>query len=118
MIPPFLELTLGDMYVNQPAVLTSIGASVPEDASWETLTEDFAKTNDWSYLSGTIRWADSKNKYAQLPRTVELSVSFNLLEKEKPIDGGSQFGSAYHIDPNYKVLNSSTPNFSSKMITT
>lgn len=116
MIPPFLELTLGDMYVNQPTVLTSIGCSVPEDASWETLTEEFAKTNDWSYLNGTIKWADSKNKYAQLPRTVELSVSFNLLEKEKPIVGGSQFGSAYHTDPNYQVLNTSTPSFSSKMI--
>ena len=36
---------------------------------------------DWEYLNGIIQWKDSKNKYAQLPRTVDISISMNLLEK-------------------------------------
>ena len=114
VIPPFVEFTIGDMYVDQPSVITSIGFSIPEDSSWETLNENFSKSNDWTYLHNVIKWTDSKNKYAQLPRTVDLSVSLNLLEKEKPIIGGAQFGSSYR-DLNYTNLKNAGT-FSSKLI--
>jgi len=117
IIPPMIKFTIGDLYVDQPGVITSIGFSIPDDASWETLNEMYAKNenNHWTYLNNVIKWTGSKNKYAQLPRTVDISVSMNLLEKEKPIVGGSQFGSAYHSDPYYNTLENQDT-FSSTLI--
>jgi hypothetical protein len=40
MIPPMVMLNIGDMYREQPVVITQVGISIPEDASWETLNED------------------------------------------------------------------------------
>ena len=104
IIPPMVKFTIGDLYADQPGLITSIGFSVPDDAAWETLDETYAMKNNWTYLNNIIQWTESKNKYAQLPRTVDFSVSMNLLEKEKPIVGGSHFGSAYHSDPYYNKL--------------
>jgi hypothetical protein len=114
IVPPIVKFTIGDLFVDQPCVITSIGFSVPEDAIWETLNETYAKDNNWTYLNGVIEYSNSKNKYAQLPRTVDFSVSMNLLEKEKPIVGGAEFGSSYR-DINYE--NMVNPNsFSAKLI--
>lgn len=104
IIPPMVNFTIGDLYVEQPGLITSIGFSVPDDAAWETLNEVYANGKDWTYLNNVIKWGGSTNKYAQLPRTVDFSVSMNLLEKEKPIVGGSHFGSAYHSDPYYQTV--------------
>lgn len=115
IIPPMIEFTIGDLYVDQPGLITSIGFNIPDDSAWETLNENYAKSKEWTYLNNVIKWSGSKNKYAQLPRTVDFSVSMNLLEKEKPIVGGAQFGSAYHSDPYYKnVVNQGT--FSSNLL--
>lgn len=115
IIPPLIKFTIGDMYSEQPAVITSVAFSVPEDASWETLNENYSKENDWKYLNNVIHLNNSKNKYAQLPRTIDLSVSMNLLEKEKPIAGGSQFGSSYRSGENYSnIVNGGS--FSSKLL--
>ena len=54
-------------------------------------------------------------KYGQFPRTVDLTLSMNLLEKEKSIMGGAQFGSSYR-DSNYTNI-SSSGKFSEKLIT-
>ena len=42
--------------------------------------------------SGMIQWTDSKGKYAQFPRECELILQMDLLEKERPIVGGNNFG--------------------------
>jgi hypothetical protein len=115
IIPPLIKFTIGDMYFEQPAVITSIAFSVPEDASWETLNENYSKENDWKYLNNVIQLNNTKNKYGQLPRTIDLSVSMNLLEKEKPIVGGAQFGSSYRSGENYSgIVNEGS--FSSKLL--
>ena len=91
MIPPMMTLTVGDMYKDQPIIITSIGISVPDDASWETLNEENSP-DGWSYLANYIK---SPNVlYGQLPRTVEINLYMNLLEKEQPIMGGANFGNA------------------------
>jgi len=111
-----IKFTIGDLYVDQPGLITSIGFSIPDDSAWETLNETYAAKNDWTYLNNVIQWTDKiKNKYAQLPRTVDFSVSMNLLEKEKPIVGGSHFGSAYHTDPYYTKI-SKEGTFSSNLL--
>lgn len=100
IIPPLIEVNIGDLYKNQPGIITSINLSVPEDASWETLAESTDNNynnndKDWNYLNGSIIWKKSKGKYAQFPRSVDINVSMNLLEKERPVIGGSQFGHVY-----------------------
>ena len=114
-IPPMVMFTIGNLYMDQPGVITSIGFAIPDDSAWETLSEEYSADNDWTYLNNVIKWSGSKNKYAQFPRTVDFSVSMNLLEKEKPIVGGAHFGSAYHSDPYYKKLENQNK-FSSELI--
>ena len=94
IIPPLIQFTIGDMYKNQPAVITQIGITIPDDASWEVLYEK--NEYDWSALGGRISWENSKNKYAQFPNQCEITVNMNLLEKELSHTGGSNYGDYYY----------------------
>lgn len=90
MIPPMVMLTLGDLYKDQPVLVQSITTAIPDDASWETQNE--FNTQQWEYLA---RYMTSPNVvYGQLPRTVEISIALILLEKERAIVGGANFGHA------------------------
>lgn len=104
MIPPMVYLNVGDMYRDQPVVLTSVGISIPDDASWETLNKN--NSDEWSYLADYIK-ADKNMKYGQVPRTIDINVSMNLLEKEQPVAGGANFGHA----PRNSIFNSKEVNF-------
>ena len=68
--------------------------NIPDNCVWETLSEEYAQIdgNNWNYLNGVIQWNDSKGKYAQFPRECELNLSMDLLEKERPVVGGNNFG--------------------------
>ena len=92
IIPPFVKFTIGDIYKNQPGVIKSVGMNIPDNCVWETLSEEYAQKNDWSYLNGIIKLENSKGKYAQFPRECELNLSMDLLEKERPVVGGNNFG--------------------------
>ena len=92
IIPPLVKFTIGDIYKNQPGVIKSIGMNIPDNCVWETLSEKYAQTNNWSYLNGVIQLTNSKGTYAQFPRECELNLSMDLLEKERPIVGGNNFG--------------------------
>ena len=98
IIPPMVKFTIGDIYKNQPGVIKTVGMNIPDNCAWETLSEEYADKNDWNYLngaltpSGMIQWTDSKGKYAQFPRECELILQMDLLEKERPIVGGNNFG--------------------------
>lgn len=95
IIPPLVKFTIGDMYKNQPGVIKSIGMNIPDNCVWETLSEEYAKKNDWSYLQKIIQWTNSNGKYAQFPRECELNLQMDLLEKDISIVGGSNFGDFY-----------------------
>ena len=90
IVPPMFMLTIGDLYKFQPILITSITINIPEDASWETLNQDNSK--NWSYLNGFITSPQTGKNYGQLPRECEIAVVCNLLEKERAIVGGSNFG--------------------------
>jgi hypothetical protein len=92
MIPSFVLLTLGDMYKEQPIIINRIGLTIPEGASWETVSEN--SEQDWSYLNNIITWTGSKGKVAQFPREVEISVDLTPLFKERPVTGMANFGHA------------------------
>ena len=92
MIPPMFTVTIGDMYKHQPIVITNFTVNIPESANWETLNEDNIDTG-WEYLNKTIRSGPSTG-FAQLPKEIEISVACNLLEKERAVIGGVDFGHA------------------------
>jgi hypothetical protein len=95
MIPPLVKFTIGDIYKNQPGVIKSIGLNIPENCVWETVSEETSAKFDWSYLNGRIQWQDSIGKVAQFPRECELNINMDLLEKERPVVGGTNFGDYY-----------------------
>ena len=57
MIPPFIKLTMGDLYNNQPAIIKSMNMTIEDDTSWE-ITPGF-----------------------QVPHGVHLNITLSLLEK-------------------------------------
>jgi hypothetical protein len=91
MIPPMFTLTIGDMYKYQPIVITNFSINIPENADWETLNED--NSVGWEYFNSVINY-QSGIRTAQLPKEVEISVTCNLLEKERAVVGGVDFGHA------------------------
>ena len=95
IIPPLVKFTIGDIYKNQPGVIKSIGLNIPENCVWETVSEETSAKFDWSYLNGRIQWQDSIGKVAQFPRECELNLNIDLLEKERPVVGGTNFGDYY-----------------------
>jgi hypothetical protein len=107
------------MYKNQPGVIKSVGMNIPDNCVWETLSEEYAEKNDWSYLNGVIQWNDSKGKYAQFPRECELNLQMDLLEKERPVVGGNNFGDFVRkldTDGSYVVDTDKTGSFSKNIL--
>lgn len=90
IIPPLVAITIGDLYKEQPLIIQNITITVPDDASWETLSEQ--ENTNWNYLNGKIEWRDSIGKYAQFPRECEISIGGPLLEQERPQVGKNNFG--------------------------
>ena len=91
MVPPMVMLTLGDMYKDQPVLIQSVQTSVPDDAIWETQHQ--ISTEQWKYLADYMS-APSTVLFGQLPRTVDINLGLILLEKERAIVGGANFGHA------------------------
>jgi len=109
MVPPMVQLTLGDFYKNHFVVIKSCNVTIPDDASWETLPEKstYPKDNWYWGPDRSITWADtnnlinprgeksdSQNRFAQFPRTAEISVQMSILEKDRPKTGRSVWGDA------------------------
>jgi hypothetical protein len=109
MVPPMVQLTLGDFYKNHFVVIKSCNVTIPDDASWETLPEKstYPKDNWYWGPDRSITWADtnniinprgeksdSQNRFAQFPRTAEISVQMSILEKDRPKTGRAVWGDA------------------------
>lgn len=91
MVPPMFMLTLGDMYKDQPLLIQSVTTAVPEDATWEIQHQIGGE--QWKYLANYIK-APTNVLYGQLPKQVEIGISAILLEKERALVGGANFGHA------------------------
>lgn len=106
MVPPMVQLTLGDFYKNHFVILTSCNVTIPDDASWETIPEE--ANQSWYYgPNKAIEWlnsdtiidprgnkARSKGRVAQFPRTADISIQMNVLEKDRPKTGRAIWGNA------------------------
>lgn len=93
MVPPMIQLTLGDFYKNHFVIIKSCNVSIPEDASWETLSEDIKENWYWG-PNKSFELKDSIGLYAQFPRTADISIQMNVLEKDRPKTGRAIWGDA------------------------
>lgn len=104
MVPPMVMLTLGDMYREQPVLIQSVTVTIPDDATWETINQ--FNSNQWEYLASYIKAPGVL--YGQLPKQVEISLGLVLLEKERAIVGGANFGHAPRMDDDQSKWNTDT----------
>jgi len=88
IVPPLIQLTIGDLYKNQPIVINGLTMTIPENAIWETIDE--SNRMDYNYYNGRI--TSDKSFVAQFPYEAEINVDCNILEKETPVTGRSNFG--------------------------
>ena len=109
MIPPMVQLTLGDFYKNHFVVIKGCNVVIPEDASWETIPENMSSPNDvWSWgPNRAYEWSStnnlintrgdkyaSKGRFAQFPRTADINVQMSIMEKDRPKAGRSAWGNS------------------------
>ena len=85
--PPMVTLTMGDLYVDQPCVLSSVSLNIPDDSLWESLRSDKYK---YTYAPNKIISIDTKSR--QLPTIVDVSVNIKMLEKRLSLGSDAHFG--------------------------
>ena len=112
MIPPMVQLTLGDFFKNHFVVIKTCNISIPDDASWEVIPETYS--GNWSFgagLDGSIKWGSgdsinnsidgsirekikdgSQGRFAQFPRTAEINIQMSVIEKDRPKTGRAIWG--------------------------
>lgn len=105
MVPPMVMLTLGDLYKDQPVLIQSITTTIPDDAIWETQHQ--MNNDQWKYLVDYMN-APSDILFGQLPRTVDINLGLILLEKERAMVGGANFGHAPRRDDDEYKWNTNT----------
>jgi len=88
IVPPLIQLTIGDLYKNQPIIINGLTMTIPENAIWETIDE--SKGTNYDYYNGRI--TSDKSSVAQFPYEAEITIDCNILEKETPVTGRSNFG--------------------------
>lgn len=83
--PPMVSFTLGDILVDQPCVISSVGVTIPDDTNWETLRAD-----------GTYTWyngnTQSVEKTRQLPLKADVAVTLKVLEKRQSLGMDAHYG--------------------------
>jgi hypothetical protein len=86
--PPMIEFRIGDLYVDQPGILRSVGVTVPDDAQWETLRDD-----KYTYTYGKEKTiTQEKASSRQLPNMVDVAVQLSIIEREQSKTSNYHFG--------------------------
>jgi hypothetical protein len=88
--PPMINFRVGDLYVDQPAVLSSVSITIPDDSNWESLRSD----DYFYYASATnkIKYQGQDVKSRQLPLKVDIGVQMKLMEKKQSLGSDYHFG--------------------------
>lgn len=92
--PPMITLRLGDIFYDQPCVISSVGINVPDDTNWESLRSD-----EYYYDSSpTNRIKIDGAKSRQLPMKVDVSVQLKLMEKRQALGSDGHYGNSDGTD--------------------
>ena len=93
IIPPFLKLNIGDMYVDQPVVMPSVAITIPPEAAWELTSDEVNRSEGYQYLNNTFTTKKEDNVLvAQYPNMAQVTLSFKFLEKRLPKLNNRHFG--------------------------
>lgn len=88
--PPMVTLRLGDLFYDQPCVISSVGVNIPDDTNWETL-----RSQDYSYVASPTKTININGvKSRQLPMKVDVSVQLKLMEKRQALGSDAHYGNA------------------------
>ena len=99
--PPMIKFRIGDLYIDQPAIIRSYGLVIPEEALWETN----AANTDYAYLvEKGIPKITSKSPTAQVPMQANIIITLALLEKER-----SETQKLRYFDADTKGFEKATP---------
>lgn len=105
IIPPFVRFNLGDIYRNQPVLITSVSTQIPQEAGWELVNNETTNSkgadtsrggakksekNRYEYSNGDI--SRENVKVARYPTMCTLSISMTALEKVTPETKQNHFG--------------------------
>lgn len=90
IIPPIVEFNLGDIYLEQPVLIKSIGVTIPE-SNWELQNNEDDRLDEYAYLNGHVQ---RTAKTARYPMSCEITVSMTMLEKNAPKTKQRHFGHA------------------------
>jgi hypothetical protein len=88
--PPMITLRLGDLFYDQPCVLTSVSINIPDDTNWESL-----RAEEYSYDSSptkNIKVPFTKSR--QLPMKVDVTVQLKLMEKRQALGSDAHYGNS------------------------
>jgi len=89
IVPPLVKLTIGNMYKNQPIVITNMSILIPDNATWETLQSDL-NNESYAYYNGLSK---SEARVAQMPMEADITIDCNILEVQKPqVMNSNNFG--------------------------
>ena len=86
MIAPFMQLTMGDMFVNAPGFLDSLSISVDDTSTWET------------------------DEGLQFPKFISCDCSYTYIGKHQPSMLGLHYGINWLEDKGYGVNSDGTKN--------
>ena len=101
MYPPMVTLRLGDLFNDQPCVITNISITIPEDANWETFRAD-GRYEYTPSLANVIKVTGDGLKSRQLPLKADISVAMKVMEKTISSTTGNHFGhndGLYYLPP-------------------
>ena len=88
--PPMVTLRLGDLFYDQPCVVSNIGINIPDDTNWETL-----RSEDYSYVASPTKTININGvKSRQLPMKVDVSIALKLMEKRQSLGSDAHYGNA------------------------
>jgi hypothetical protein len=105
MIPPFIKLTLGNLYVNKECFIESLSYNVDDNGGWEIGSANKTK-NDFTFGKENVKINDFK-----LPRVITVDITLKFVESASNTYGG-QFYGFKKITGNVKLVqnNSQTTN--------
>jgi hypothetical protein len=88
--PPMVTLRLGDLFYDQPCVVSNVGVNIPDDTNWETL-----RSEDYSYVASPTKTININGvKSRQLPMKVDVSIALKLMEKRQSLGSDAHYGNA------------------------
>lgn len=86
MIPPFLKLTLGSLYVEKECFIESLSYNVDDNGGWEIGNVDKTK-NDFTFGKTNVKLNEFK-----LPRVITVDITLKFVESASNTYGGELYG--------------------------